>query len=116
MDGENGFNGFHLDNHFVFDDQVGSEGRPQLDAFVNDRDGVLAVELETGLFDLVGEDFFVDGFQEAGAKRFVGADGRVEDIRGDFVFCHCNLVGNAGEKYPSVFSVYELSRNESLFV
>jgi len=80
--------GFHFDNHLVFDDQVGPESGVDAETVVDYRNRLLPDNTEAPALQFVGQDCLLDGFQQARSQLGVNAKSRVHDLLGDGVLGH----------------------------
>ena len=66
-----GFGGFDFEDDGFVDDEVGFEGGVEADIPVDEGDGGLAFEGDSGVGEFGGKAGFVDGFEQAGAELAV---------------------------------------------
>jgi hypothetical protein len=82
------FHGLDLDDHLVFHDHVCPIANLQMYVLVDQWDGLLADNAQAALPQFVGQKRFVGRFQQTGAKLDVDLVCGIDDLLGDFVFCH----------------------------
>ncbi len=66
-----GVDGFDFENEGFVDDEIGFEGGIEADVAVDEGDGGLAFEGDSGVGEFAGEAGFIGGFEQAGAELAV---------------------------------------------
>ena len=79
--------GFKLEDHAAFDDDVGEEGADD-GSVVEDVDGRLDDEGQGGFVQFHGHGLLVDGFQEAGAEGVVHLERAANDFFSERIVDH----------------------------
>ena len=73
------FDGFQFDNDAPVDDKIGAKGLVEQCAFVLNRNGFLSFHGEATSLEGLGQDHFIDRFQQAGTKVTVNSNTRIDD-------------------------------------
>lgn len=69
----------------MLDDEVGAEAFFEAEGVVDDRNGNLTFDDEALFLKFVGQDAFVDGFEQARSEAGVDEDSGLEDLGGRLV-------------------------------
>ena len=96
------FDGLQLDDDAVFDDEVYSVGRVQLNALIDDWQSHLMPECQSIFRELIAQTGIVRAFQAAGAERSVHGHRSAENS-----FCNCDVQTHVFSSVSSVSSVVE---------
>jgi hypothetical protein len=93
-DGVEGGRSFAFDDDFVVDQEIESELGVEFFPFVDDRYRYLPGYGEPSMFNFIGESFFVDPFEKAGASEgSMDFDSGTDDDGADFVFGDVEVSG-----------------------
>ncbi len=74
------FHGFDLHNDFVFDNEVGFEGKIDADIVVDSGDFLLSGRSESPPLEFMAKNCCVNRFEQSGSKRCVNFISRVDDL------------------------------------
>jgi hypothetical protein len=74
VNGSQRFDGLDLQNHFVFDDQIGAEPGVDPDVLVGYGDGLLSGNLKSSPGEFIRQDSIADPFQQSRSEGGVDAE------------------------------------------
>jgi hypothetical protein len=80
--------GFEFQKHFVFRDEIGAKSLIEFDAPIFNPDGHLPLHMKPSVFQAIGQNDFVNRFQQARAEVSVNLNRLLDHHRADFVFAH----------------------------
>ncbi len=82
------FDRFQLHDHCLLHYEIGAECLGEEPAIIRYRDGLLPHDRESTLFQFMGEDRLIHGFEEPRPKGDMDLERRINNLAGDFVLCH----------------------------
>lgn len=88
FDRRNGLNGFQFNDNLSFNDQVGPESDPHFLVIPEYRNSFLPFHKNILFPKLIIHYFFINLFQQTGAKFFVDVERSVDDNFCNFIFMH----------------------------
>jgi hypothetical protein len=80
--------GFEFQKHFVFHDEIGAKSLIEFDAPIFNSYGHLPLHMKASGFQTIGQNDFVNRFQQTGAEVFVNLNRLFNHDCADFIFVH----------------------------
>jgi len=88
VNGNKVLDGLQFHDHQVFHDQVGAKSHLELEAIIDDRERHFAVHVQPALAQFIGENHFINRFEQSRSEVGMNMECRIDYDFGDFIFVH----------------------------